>query len=126
MCEKLIAGLSSKMSDTLESMISSPGEEGTTLNLFWVSLCLCMATAFFTEFASNTATANIVVPILIDLSKRLCINPIYLGKHTVHKSSRVTLTLFWSVVFLDSQLVPPLFNLTRCDILSVHVSSFHL
>ena len=31
-----------------------------------------------TEVASNTATANILVPILSQMSKSLCTNPIYL------------------------------------------------
>merc|ERR1719150_537460 len=35
-------------------------------------------TAMVTEIASNTATANIVVPILSDISKDLCKHPIYL------------------------------------------------
>ncbi len=41
-------------------------------------ICLCTATA--TEFASNTATANILAPILLEAAKKLCINPIYIGR----------------------------------------------
>ena len=35
-------------------------------------------TAMVTEIASNTATANILVPILGGLSVKMCQNPIYL------------------------------------------------
>jgi hypothetical protein len=35
-------------------------------------------TALLTEFASNTATANVIVPILVDISNKICLNPIYL------------------------------------------------
>jgi sodium-dependent dicarboxylate transporter 2/3/5 len=34
--------------------------------------------AFITEVTSNTATASIVVPILLELSKELNIHPLYL------------------------------------------------
>ena len=31
-----------------------------------------------------------------------------------------------AIVFLDSDYHPPLYNITKCDILLVHVYSFHL
>ena len=37
-----------------------------------------MVVTFVTEVASNTATANIVVPILSDISRDLCEHPLYL------------------------------------------------
>merc|ERR1719192_2212192 len=43
-----------------------------------VAAIIGVAVTFVTEVASNTATANIVVPILSDISKDLCKHPIYL------------------------------------------------
>jgi hypothetical protein len=37
-------------------------------------------TATVTEVVSNTATANIVLPILKEMSLTLCYNPVYMGK----------------------------------------------
>ena len=45
-----------------------------------LNLLISIAAAIITEFVSNTATANILVPILKELSISLCQNPIYLGK----------------------------------------------
>ena len=43
-----------------------------------VAAIIGVAVTFVTEVASNTATANIVVPILSDISKDLCKHPLYL------------------------------------------------
>ena len=43
------------------------------------SFIISILTATVTEFTSNTATANVLVPIIVDTSKKLCINPIYLA-----------------------------------------------
>merc|ERR1719166_638632 len=43
-----------------------------------VAAIIGVAVTFVTEVPSNTATANIVVPILSDISKDLCKHPIYL------------------------------------------------
>ena len=52
----------------------------------------CFA-AFMTEFVSNTATANILAPILKQLSLSVCYNPVYLGKLcTVWKNEKFTIT----------------------------------
>ena len=52
----------------------------------------CFA-AFMTEFVSNTATANILAPILKQLSLTVCYNPVYLGKLcTVWKNKEFTIT----------------------------------
>ena len=42
---------------------------------------ISVVAAIVTEFVSNTATANILVPILVELSKSLCRNPIHLGMY---------------------------------------------
>jgi len=34
-----------------------------------------------TEVVSNTATANVLLPILLEMSLTLCVNPTYLGKN---------------------------------------------
>jgi len=47
-----------------------------------INLVICLATAMITEVASNTATANILVPILGDMSLKICQNPIYLMMST--------------------------------------------
>ena len=44
----------------------------------WVSFIIALGTTMVTEVASNTATANILVPILSQMSKSLCTNPLYL------------------------------------------------
>ena len=43
-----------------------------------VSFIIALSTTMVTEVASNTATANILVPILSQMSLSLCSNPIYL------------------------------------------------
>jgi len=49
-----------------------------SLDPWAINLVICLATAMITEVASNTATANILVPILGDMSLKMCENPIYL------------------------------------------------
>jgi len=43
-----------------------------------LNFIVCFATSMVTEVVSNTATSNIVLPMLMDISKALCVNPIYL------------------------------------------------
>merc|ERR1712062_160696 len=43
-----------------------------------VCLIVCVMTVTITNIASNTATANVLVPILAELAVTMCINPIYL------------------------------------------------
>jgi sodium-dependent dicarboxylate transporter 2/3/5 len=43
-----------------------------------VAAIVGVAVTFVTEVASNTATANIVVPILSGISRDLCEHPLYL------------------------------------------------
>jgi len=66
------SGLSDKVGEAMASILSG-------LPIGASILILCAFTAFFTEFASNTATANIVVPMLIEAGKALCINPVALA-----------------------------------------------
>ena len=49
------------------------------LDLWGINLIICLLTATITEVVSNTATANILVPILKQMSATLCSNPVYLG-----------------------------------------------
>merc|ERR1712083_927595 len=61
-------------------------EQLKDLNQFepWqINLMISIVAAIVTEFVSNTATANILVPILVELSKSLCRNPIHLVMTTV-------------------------------------------
>jgi len=49
-----------------------------SLDPWAINFVISLATAMITEVASNTATANILVPILGDMSLKICQNPIYL------------------------------------------------
>ena len=43
-----------------------------------INLIICIVTAGLTQVASNTATANVLLPILADMALTICVNPIYL------------------------------------------------
>ena len=43
-----------------------------------VNFVVCLMTVSITNIASNTATANVLVPILAEMAVTMCINPIYL------------------------------------------------
>jgi len=43
-----------------------------------INVIVCVSTAALTQVASNTATANVLLPILADLSMTICQNPLYL------------------------------------------------
>ena len=43
-----------------------------------INLTICTLTAVLTQVASNTATANVLLPILADMALTICVNPIYL------------------------------------------------
>jgi len=46
---------------------------------FWlINFIVCLMTVSITNIASNTATANVLVPILAEMAVTMCINPIYL------------------------------------------------
>ena len=64
------SGLSEWLSSRLHFLSAWPG--------IAVSFFISFFTATITEFASNTATANVLVPILVDISNKICLNPIYL------------------------------------------------
>ena len=49
-----------------------------TLQPMWISFIIALGTTMVTEVTSNTATENILVPILSQMSKSLCTNPLYL------------------------------------------------
>jgi hypothetical protein len=48
-----------------------------------------MLTTTVTEVVSNTATANILLPILKQMSLTLCQNPTYLGEGAIFLESRI-------------------------------------
>lgn len=64
------SGLSMYLVKQLEGLKSLP--------ILVVSFIIALSTTMVTEVASNTATANILVPILSQMSLSLCSNPIYL------------------------------------------------
>jgi len=64
------SGLSAYLSDKLSGL--------NDLDSWQLSLLLTFITTFITEIASNTATANILVPILMQISIGMCLNPLYL------------------------------------------------
>ena len=52
--------------------------ELNSMPMWLVNFIICMMTVTITNIASNTATANVLVPILAEMAVTLCINPIYL------------------------------------------------
>ena len=67
-----VSGLSDWIAEKMEGL--------SQLNPWQINLIISILAAIITEFVSNTATANIIVPILRNLSISLCLNPTYLGK----------------------------------------------
>lgn len=52
------------------------------LPIWIINLIVSTLTATMTEVVSNTATANILLPILKEMSLTLCYNPVYMGELT--------------------------------------------
>ena len=50
------------------------------LPIWAINLIVSTLTATMTEVVSNTATANILLPILKEMSLTLCYNPVYMGE----------------------------------------------
>ena len=50
------------------------------LPVWAINLIVSTLTATMTEVVSNTATANILLPILKEMSLTLCYNPVYMGE----------------------------------------------
>jgi len=69
------SGLSTWMAEQLRYM--------AIFEAWQINLMISIVAAIVTEFVSNTATANILVPILRELSISLCRNPIHLVMTTV-------------------------------------------
>lgn len=67
-CEK--SGLSKWMVQRLLILVGMPP--------WLINLIVCAVTVGLTQVASNTATANVLLPILADLSLTICQNPLYL------------------------------------------------
>jgi len=59
----------------------------TDLPPWLINTIICVLTAATTQVASNTATANVLLPILADLSLTICQNPLYLIMTTAVTSS---------------------------------------
>merc|ERR1712062_338907 len=65
-----VSGLSDWIGSQLESLYG--------LSDSALLIVVCVMASMLTQIASNAATANIIIPILIVLSNKLCINPLYL------------------------------------------------
>ena len=53
------------------------------LPVWVINLIVSIIAATMTEVVSNTATANVLLPILVEMSLTLCQNPTYLGKQII-------------------------------------------
>ena len=53
------------------------------LPVWVINLIVSIIAATLTEVVSNTATANVLLPILVEMSLTLCQNPTYLGKQII-------------------------------------------
>jgi di/tricarboxylate transporter len=58
------------------------------LPVWVINLIVSIIAATMTEVVSNTATANVLLPILLEMSLTLCQNPTYLGKFQIISSER--------------------------------------
>jgi di/tricarboxylate transporter len=65
------SGLSSWLGDKLQAVISGMG-------LFWITLVVAVFTTFMTELTSNSATANVLLPILSGVAQAADMNPLAL------------------------------------------------
>lgn len=66
----VVSGLSSWLGDRLSSLESLPN--------WGILTIVCLITSLVTEVCSNSATANILLPVLADLAVKLKMNPLYL------------------------------------------------
>ena len=64
------------------------------LPVWAINLIVSTLTATMTEVVSNTATANILLPILKEMSLTLCYNPVYMGE-TRYLDSPLALEYFY-------------------------------
>jgi hypothetical protein len=62
-------------------------------DVWLINLIVSLFTATITEVVSNTAAANILLPILKEMSITLCANPTYLGKTFKNKYFLVSLVI---------------------------------
>ena len=70
------ASESSGLSNLMVEYIQKTNLESLPLGV--LSFVVCLLTVTITNIASNTATANVLVPILSQMAVTMCINPIYL------------------------------------------------
>ena len=70
------ASESSGLSNLMIEYIQMTNMESLPLGV--LSFVICLLTVTITNIASNTATANVLVPILSQMAVTMCINPIYL------------------------------------------------
>jgi di/tricarboxylate transporter len=64
------------------------------LPVWVINLIVSIIAATMTEVVSNTATANVLLPILLEMSLTLCQNPTYLGKLTISSQRNHFLPFF--------------------------------
>ncbi len=89
-CVLVVLGLSDWVGHALSRALT---DVSATTSL----IIICTVTAFATEFASNTATANILAPILVETSKKLCLNPIFIGGYYAVRVIAYSLTCSCSI-----------------------------
>ena len=65
-----VSGLSNWMGSQLSALNALPH--------FAILIIVCLITTWTTEVVSNTATANIVLPILAQMAETIKVNPLYL------------------------------------------------
>jgi len=65
-----VSGLATLIVDQTKSVAGN-------ISSFGLITIVCFFTSMVTEVVSNTATSNIVLPMLVEVSKALCVSPIY-------------------------------------------------
>ena len=112
------SGLSTWMAEQLRYM--------AVFEAWQINLMISIVAAIVTEFVSNTATANILVPILRELSISLCRNPIHLGKQAPFLFFTFTLNILESnELFMNSKkILLILLTKIRLSITNVWFMSF--
>ena len=79
-----------------------------------INLTICTLTAVLTQVASNTATANVLLPILADMALTICVNPIYLIMSAALTSSyafMLPVRIMWFIIFYLNFLLHIIFNM---------------
>lgn len=64
------SGMSAMLGDSLSGL--------KALNPMAILFCVCLACQFLTEFTSNVAISNIILPVLAQMSRAVRIHPLFL------------------------------------------------